>query len=119
MFFALLSFAYIGTKPSEPVKLFGFTIFIKRTSPTDVPKTNLISNEMNGVSDIDFIVVYRKENAGPKEGWKWIQSDLNAGTKKRGDPFIYLTWKKLETSNNQNLITSIMISKSKKRSCEA
>jgi hypothetical protein len=70
-------------------------------------------NSINGIFSIDFIVVGRRESAGPQEGWKWIQLDLNAETKKDRDPFIYLTWKPVDSSDPNRLITSLSVHKSK------
>jgi hypothetical protein len=75
-----------------------------------VPQTK---GPANGIFAIDFIVTGKSVNASPQEGWKWIFLDLNAETKKDGDPYIYLTWKPADTLDPNGLITSLSIKKSK------
>jgi len=92
-----------------------YTHFHQWIFKTDAPANRPAptSYSMHGIFSIDFIVVGKSENAGPQEKWKWIQLDLNAATKKDGDPFIYLTWKPADTSDANGLITSLSVHKSK------
>jgi len=105
-----------GTAAAVAIMAFLFYTHIhqwifKTEEPANSPAPAL--NAINGISSIDFIVVGRSESAGPQEGWKWIQLDLNADTKKDKDPFIYLTWKPADTSDPNGLISSLSVHKSK------
>lgn len=75
--------------------------------------SNFKYDTISGIFSIDFIIAGKKESAGPQERWKWISLDLNAETKKDGDPYIYLTWEPVDTSDANSLITSLSVYKSK------
>lgn len=122
----ILFASYRNTPDGENVQLFGMDLFIKHSissqsikstpEPNNDEKPNLNRNnpkKMIGISLINFIVVNKPQNAGPEEGWRWDNKDLNAETKKKGDPYIYITWKPFETLDVASLITSLEIYRSK------